>query len=287
MPVLDSLTLAALRAALEFGSAREVERVLGWWVKVKAGAHDQDLAALSADLIEQNSAHFAVRLARAEVARYERAKSLYLLARCLELAGREPEALSTFGRACESAANEGEMAILCAARVHVVRLLSRSESTFERSLAEATKIDRSRLRGEEALFVHTVLLRSPSRFVRAGAIASLGELAESDPAWCTRAVLAGADHADRRADTLSGVEAERLAALFQRWPDENQRDAVLTRFERQRARARQLDLTGERARVLIDAARWLAAEGERATAISYLREARATSRPGSEPDPFP
>ncbi|WP_394832198.1 hypothetical protein LVJ94_37355 [Pendulispora rubella] len=281
MAVLHALALAGLRAVLEFGTARELGRTLRLWAKMKARSHDEDLATLAADLMDQGLVHLAVRLARAEVARYERAKSLYLLARCLDASSQRQdklEALDVFRRACDRAAREGEAAIECASRVHVVRLLCGEAHTSMQAVAEAARFDRRYVRGADALFVDAVLLRSPSRFVRAGALASLTELAERDPAYRERAVRTGLQHAEARGDALSAVEAERLVALLRAWPSERPLDeAVLTRLDAQRVRAGELESRGEAATALIDAARRLASS-DRETAIAYLREARARAK---------
>ncbi|WP_394822159.1 hypothetical protein [Pendulispora albinea] len=282
MAMLHSLALAALRAAIEIGSVREIERVIRWWRSLRGGVHDDELASIAADLIDQGMPDLAAKLARAEVHRRERARSLYLLGRCLELArgAVHDEALESFRRARARAAQEGDPNLACAAGVRVVQLLAADELTAAQAVAEAMKIDRAALRGaEESLFVDAVLLGSTSRFVRAGALASLTDLARREPAFCERAVILGAQHADARGQALSAVEAERLIALLRCWPDERQREELEARFDAQRRRARELATSDQLGRALVEAAHRMAAQGRRSTAIAYLREARALGGP--------
>jgi len=268
MAVRQALTLAALRAAFQFGTAKDMERAIGWWAGVKGGIYDDELAALCADLIDRQMAHAAASLAGAEVSRCERAHALYLLARCLDAAARIEEAISAFRRAAERALHEGDAVIASASQVQTVHLLLRDDGTSAEAVAEATKIDRTKLRASEALFIASVLLESPSRFVRASALATLTELARGPcpSLGRERALRLGAQHAEERGDTLSAVEAERLVAL-------------VPELEARRIRASELETTGEMSRVLVEAARRRAQHGDRETAISYLREARARFGP--------
>ena len=96
-------------------------------------------------------------------------------------------------------------------------LLSRSWTTLEAAIAEARRVELSRVSPGVRLELSRILLSSSSRFVRASAIGVLDELVRGDDAGLSsRALLEAASFADDVGEAVTPLELDRIRALFGR-----------------------------------------------------------------------
>jgi hypothetical protein len=214
--VRGTALLAALRCAL---ALRDVE-VLGdltvQWATVDRGVWDTPIATLCKEIVHAGFLPRAIALAHAEARRLRTARSLYCYARCLDVA-RDDQAPAAFRDAIARAENEGAREVELASRVRRAVILARSWNTMDEALAEARQVDLPRVSPASRLAVAGVLLRSPSRFVRAAALGTLDELVVGDDReLALRALTLAARWADDVGDALTPLEADRLGALFGR-----------------------------------------------------------------------
>lgn len=208
--------LSALRCAVVLRDAAAFEAVLPGWPRVREGIHVDVFArvreAALGGLLPQ-----ATALARAEVGRLRSARALYALARCLERGGDDEAAEATYADAAARADNEGRAEIASAARLRRAKLLAARHGTVGPALEEARRVDPEHLAPRERVTLARVLLRAPSRFVRAGAIDLLDPVvAGADARLASRALVLLAEHADDAGDDLTPMEVDRLRALFAR-----------------------------------------------------------------------
>ncbi|MDB4942613.1 MAG: hypothetical protein JWP97_2147 [Labilithrix sp.] len=162
----------------------------------------------------------AVALASAEVERLRTARALYLVARLLDVAG-DRRAAEAFRVAQERAENEGATAVAHACRVRRAAWLATTREGLSEAIALAKDVPASAASDAERIVLARVLLRAPSRFVRAGAIGLLDDVvSRAAPGALTlparEALVLAARHADDLGDELTALEADRLLALFGR-----------------------------------------------------------------------
>jgi tetratricopeptide (TPR) repeat protein len=281
--------LGALRCAVRISDLAAVSALTARWSSIHEGAYFDEIIALANNL--QNGGHpkAATELAEAEVARFRTARALYLFARCLELNG-DPAAPGIFSEAATRADNEGAKALATSARVHRIVWLARSHESFATALDEAVAVDLTDAEPWDTLVVCRARLSSPSRFVRAGALSVLEDLAKGpDSQLAEEAMLLGATHADAYADELTALEGDRVASLLRHWPIEGERDASLARL----AAVAKMDLFPQSEEVVREASKMgaplplaslgldalRAMQGEKLSeAIAPLREATALVR---------
>jgi len=160
----------------------------------------------------------ATALAHAEVRRSTTARGLYAYARCLDVSG-DPRAAAAFAEAIARSEKEGAIPLGRTCRVRRVAWLARTPDTLSEAIEEAKSVVAADCTPAERLTLARVLLRAPSRFARAGAIALLDELVSTgDAALSRRALVLAARHADDMADELTSLEVDRLVALLSREP---------------------------------------------------------------------
>lgn len=211
--------LGGMRCAVvlrDLGAIRDLSQL---WQTVDSGAWD-GIYAVCKDLWRAGLGVCATDLAHSEVRRMTSARALYAYARCLDVAG-DMRAGTAFGEAIVQAEKEGAPALLRTARVRRAACLSRSAETLPAAIEEAKRVVPSEISVVERLVIARVLLRSPSRFVRAGALGILDEIvsaAAKDPKPAARALRLAARHADETAGGLTPLETDRLVALFGREP---------------------------------------------------------------------
>lgn len=169
----------------------------------------------------------ATELAYAEVRRSKTARALYAYARCLDVAG-DPRAAQAFADAITRGEAEGASPLVRACRVRRAAWLSRSADTLSDAIEEAKRVVVAGATPNERLVVARVLLRAPSRFVRAGAIGILDDMVAAagaepksvppvgDHEARRAALLVAARHADDMQDDLSSLESDRIVAMMSR-----------------------------------------------------------------------
>jgi tetratricopeptide (TPR) repeat protein len=211
--------LAALRCAVSLRDEDSLRELSQRWSAVERGVWDTPIAALCNQMIGARLLPLAAELSRAEARRHRTARALYLHARCLELSrAPDPVVAEAFRDAAARAGNEGAGDIELAARVRRLVTLARAWPTLSEALAEAGRIDLAAAAPEARVEVAGVLLLSPSRFVRAGAIDTIDAIAlgAHDERLARRALMTVAGWADEAMDSLSPLEVDRLTALFSR-----------------------------------------------------------------------
>lgn len=211
--------LGGLRCAIPLRDLATIRDLSLLWQTVDQGVWD-GVYALCKDLWRAGLGVCATDLANSEVRRARSAKALYAYARCLDVAG-DMRAGAAFGEAILQAEKEGAPAMLRTARVRRASWLARSPETLAKAIEEAKLVVPAEVTAAERLALARVLLRSPSRFVRAGAISMLDELAADqasrrDPKIAARALRLAARHADELAEALTSLEVDRLRATFGR-----------------------------------------------------------------------
>lgn len=160
----------------------------------------------------------ATELAYAEVRRRATARALYAYARCLDVAGDSRAALA-FADAITRGEAEGASPLVRASRVRRAAWLARSADTLSAAIEEAKRVAVAGATPNERLVLARVLLRAPSRFVRAGAIGILDDMvaaAGPEPKSVRAALLVAARHADDMQDDLSSLESDRIVAMMSR-----------------------------------------------------------------------
>jgi hypothetical protein len=202
--------LSAMRCALAAGEFSEMAELTRLWELAGPAPFDREVGALVKELARSRQLAAAINLAAVEVSRRRSAYALYLHARSLDVAG-DARAHEAFGAALQRAVEEGASAEPIA-RASRLRRLARSPDPDE-----AAKLDPAKLAPRERIVVARALLRSSSRFTRAGAIAALdGLVASGDVPIAKRALSVAGAHVDDAADLLTPLEIDRLNALFSR-----------------------------------------------------------------------
>lgn len=222
--------LSAFRCALALRDAAAVRDLVQAWSAI-TGEWDGPIAAYCKDLARAGLAEQAAALAATEAQRKPTARSIYLHARCLELAGdgraamRYAEAIARAAReeATDRARASADGARERAARVRRAAVLFRTPEGRTEALREAQRVDPKSATPDERLVLARVLLSAPSRFVRSTGLGMLDELVMADsplvPDARTRATKArriAARHADDFGDKLTPMEIDRLLAIFSR-----------------------------------------------------------------------
>lgn len=206
--------LSALRCAVALREPAPVKELASLWETVDRGVWDAELYALCKEMAKQRLP--AIELAHAEVRRHRSARALYAYARCFDVAG-DPRAAAAFADAIERAEKEGNIELVTAARVRRAAWLAKSWDTLDAAIEEAKRIDLNVARPADRIVLAKILLFSPSRFVRAGAIGALDLLVTGlDAALAARALLVCARFADDAAPALTSLEIDRLSAIFGR-----------------------------------------------------------------------
>jgi hypothetical protein len=223
-------TLGALRCAAKLEDVDALDGLSLWWRAITEGDFLTEVTELVVDLVRRRLFVQATELAHAEVDRYLSAHALYLYARCLEVSGNAAHALTTYAEAAIRAKKEGHTDVASTASVRRVVLLAAAPETLPLALTDAAALAAARLDDEAKIALCTVLLASPSRFVRASALASLEELAATLGPRTEAAVRIAARHVDALGDALSSLEAERAAAVLRHWPNESARAAAMLRL---------------------------------------------------------
>lgn len=202
--------LAAMRCALLAAEFTELNDLIRLWEFAGPAPFDREIGALVKELSRARMLGPATALAASEVSRRRSAHALYVHARCLDVANN-PAAHAAFGEAIRRAEEEGAPAEAIA-RASRLRRLARSPDPDE-----AAKIDLAKIAPHERITVARALLRSSSRFTRAGAIAALdGLVASGDVPVAKRALAVAGAHVDDAAGVLTPLEVDRLNALFGR-----------------------------------------------------------------------
>jgi hypothetical protein len=208
--------LAALRCALQVRDDAALADLTKLWPSIETGVWETPVASLCQEMERAGMLASASSLAGADARRHRTARSLYLHARCLDVS-RDEAAAEMFREAIARAEKEGARDIERISRVRRAAILARSWDTLDEALAEALRVDPKSVPPKSRLALARVLLRSPSRFVRAGAIGELDELATGeDIVLAEHALLLAAAWTDRAGDELTPLEADRLMALFGR-----------------------------------------------------------------------
>ena len=203
--------------------AARFERLLALW-EVEPGGRHADLSSALRSLFEADLAPQAVRLARSEIerlahlrehggtarakqrARYDDASAHYLLGRALEAAWQEG-AERVYDRAAELAEAQPQLALR--ARGRAVRVCTDRAEAARRAeallpLTGVPPVDR--------LAVAVAALGAGGRYVRAGALDVLEELAAAEDDVGRFAIARAARHAEETA--LTAIEADRVRAVL-------------------------------------------------------------------------
>ena len=223
-------TLGALRCAAKLEDIEALDGLSLWWRAITEGDFLAEVTEIVIDLVRRRLFAQATELARAEVDRYLSAHALYLYARCLEGSGNAAHALTTYAEAATRAKKEGHDDVAATASVRRVVLLAAAPETLPLALTDAAALVAARVDDAVKIALCTVLLGSPSRFVRASALASLEEVAATVGPRAEEAVRVAARHVDALGDALSSLEAERAAAVLKRWPNERARTSATSRL---------------------------------------------------------
>ncbi len=206
---LGAALLGVIGCGLELGDAQAISRGVAAWGKVDGGAFAPQIVETAAALADAMRRDEALALARAEARMRPDARLLYLVARLEETA-------SAFAAAEERADREGLARLAAVCRARRARLLVRA-GLVEQGIELARGIDTERVSPEEVVGIARLVLKSGSRFVRAGAIGMLERaMASGDPACRRRAVAVALLHADELGDALTPLEADRVLALMKR-----------------------------------------------------------------------
>ncbi len=208
--------VAGLRCALTLRDGDAIDELTAAWANAQGGVWDEAVTELALGMAATGLLPRAVALARAEALRHRTARSLYLHARCLDVA-RDPATEAVFGEVVVRAEREGARDLALAARVRRASLLAQSWSTMGEALGEAQQVDPSAVTPASRLALAGVLLRSPSRFTRATALGLLDDLVMlGDEQLASRALDLAARWADDAGELVTPLEADRLRALFGR-----------------------------------------------------------------------
>jgi hypothetical protein len=213
--------IEALRCAAKLGDTDAVRELTREWESIQRGVWIASIVAITKTMARKELADEATALAAAESRRHRTARALYLWASCLELEPRRapiaPDVVARAYRdAAERASNEGAQDIERAARARRLELLSRSWATLPEALSEAKAMELGPLSPAARLAVCRVLLLSPSRFVRAGALGALDDLVATGDEPIARAALQEIARWVDEGGAASSLELDRLAALFGR-----------------------------------------------------------------------
>jgi hypothetical protein len=226
--------LGALRCAVQLDEVNDILNFAILWPEMRAdptGAIADAVVDLVKRLVSTKRLDLAIELATSEVERKRSARSLYLYARLLDRTD-ERAAFEVYGRAAEIAEQEpGSPAIAVTARVRRIERLAMDPATCQQAALEAAAANPEAATPAQKLVIAAARLFSPSRFTRASGLSLLEELGRTArPEVAQAAVRTAAQHADRLAEGLSSIEADRVGAALKHWPDPAQRDSALVRL---------------------------------------------------------
>jgi hypothetical protein len=226
--------LGALRCAVKLDEVNDILNFAILWPEMRAdptGALADDVVDLVKRLVVTKRVDIALALAKSEVERKTSARSLYLYARLLDRTD-ERAALEVYGRAAEIAEQEpGSPAIAVTARVRRIERLAMDPATCQQAALEAAAANPEAGTPAQKLVIAAGRLLSPSRFTRASGLSLLEELGRTArPEIAHAAIRTAAQHADRLAEGLSSIEADRVGAALKHWPDPASRDSALVRL---------------------------------------------------------
>jgi hypothetical protein len=216
--------VAALRCAVELRDRDVVNELVALWKSVDRGVWDAAIIGLCKAMAKADLLTAAVDLAAVEARCRRSARVLYLHARCLELARgagsprttADAEIVAILEDTIRRAENEGARDVERAARVRRAAILARSWPTRSAAVEEAQRVDLPSAPVDLRLTTVRVLLGAPSRFVRALALDALDGLVTEGGRAADRALRVAARFADDGGASLSGLEVDRLLALFGR-----------------------------------------------------------------------
>ncbi|HVJ90706.1 MAG TPA: hypothetical protein VM580_12950, partial [Labilithrix sp.] len=208
--------LSALGCAFSLRDIEAIDQLAAQWSTVDRGLWDGPIASLCRSMLDAKLVPSAIALSGAEARRHRTARSLYCHARCLEV-GRDPGAASAFQEAIVRAEKEGAKEIERWARGRRAAILSSSWGTMGEALEEARRVDLAQVPPALRLIVARVLLRSPSRFTRALALATLDDIiVGQDAKLATSALTLVARWVDEAREALTPLELDRVLAIFGR-----------------------------------------------------------------------
>ncbi|MBX3230805.1 MAG: hypothetical protein KIT84_01200 [Labilithrix sp.] len=230
--------MAGIRCAVSLRDGAAAGELVALWTTIDRGTFA--VAELCRDLVRAKMTAEAIDLAETEARRTKTAHALYTHARCLDVA-RDQRAPEVLARTVARAEKEGAARVADAARLRRAVLLARSWDTLAESLAEAAKLDATKLSEGERVELARVLLLSPSRFTRAGAIGLLGDVAKSEEVSLRlRARRLAARFADEASAAVTPLEHDRLVAMFDLGVKEAVRGTLTPAMEAVTERARDL-----------------------------------------------
>ncbi len=213
--------LEGMACAIEIGDEDAVGALVGLYGSVTTGALDALARGTVIGLEKRGFSLSARGLAALELERFPRARTSYLLARCLQRAG-DTGSLAAFERASALAETEGDTVVGTASRAFRVVLLYGVGRTDEARALEKGLALRE-VPPELLLRIARYGLSSSSRFSRAGWIAELEHLVtskESTPTTAASALRLVCAHSDRLGNALSEMEKDRALAVFSKLRDE-------------------------------------------------------------------
>jgi hypothetical protein len=297
--------LGALRCAVHLDYVNDVLNFVIMWPEMRAdptGMLADSVVELVKTLARKKRMDVALALAKAEVERETSPRSLYLFARLLERTD-ERAAFDVYGRAAELAEREPTSpGIALTARVRRIERLAMDPATCQQAALEAAAAARmgaSATPGQK-LVIAAGLLLSQSHYARASGLSELEQLGRTArPDIAQAAIRAAAQHADRLAEGLSSIEADRVGAALKHWPEPSQRDSALVRLlalvriaaargeDRDRRLIEAWDAAPENYPLLCKAQAVLAGGGVGSYAsLDEQRTAREGSSPGAGPLDF-
>ena len=160
--------LGALRCAIQLADVNVVFDLATAWRTSRVTGPAPELFEHCRALAREGHAPAARALAEAEVARRPSARALYLHARLLERAGDVAAALSRYAEAARAGEEERAPSLVRASRVRRLALAWRARVPVADLVEEAGVVDLGGASEPERLVVARMLLRSPSRYLRAG-----------------------------------------------------------------------------------------------------------------------
>lgn len=214
--------LEGISCAIEVADRDAIAALVGLYAGVDDAASLETQARATVLVLERNGHSLSARgLASLELERFPRARSAYLLGRCLERA-RDRGALAAFERAESLAKTEGASDVEAASRAFRVALLYEATRLEEARALEKNLV----LRGLPPLLLLRIArhgLASPSRFTRASWLSELDRVAQdvaSSRVVATTALGLVCAHADRMGYGLTELERDRVLAVFSKMRDE-------------------------------------------------------------------
>lgn len=226
--------LGALRCAVHLDEVNDILNFSILWPEMRAdptGALAGAVLDLVKRLVSMKRLDIATALAKSEVERKTSARSLYLYARLLDRTD-ERAAFDVYGRAAEIAEQEpGSPAVAVTARVRRIERLAMDPTRCQEAALEAAAANPEAATPAQKLVIAAGRLLASSRFTRASGLSILEELGRTArPEIAQAAIRTAAQHADRMAEGLSSIEADRVGAALKHWPDPSQRDSALVRL---------------------------------------------------------